>query len=67
VPEAEMVAALVDEAERIMSEGVEARVTAAKDGAAAIAAEVRAEMLAAQGLDPNSSEETVARIREISG
>lgn len=67
VPEAEMVAALVDEAERIMSEGVEARVTAAKDGAAAIAAEVRAEMLAAQGLDPNSSEETIARIREISG
>ena len=67
VPESEMVDALVEEADRIMSEGLDARVAAAQEGADAIAAEVRAEMLAAQGFDPNHSEEHVARIREISG
>ena len=65
VPEAEMVDALVEEAERIMTEGIEARVAAAQDGAEAAAAEARTEMLAAQGLDPNHSEERIARIREI--
>ncbi len=67
VPEDEMVAALVEEAERIMAEGLDSRVAAAQAGAEAIAAETRAEMLAAQGLDPNHSEERIARIREISG
>lgn len=67
VPEGEMVDALAEEAEKIMSDGVDARVAAARDGADAVAADVRAEMLAAQGLDPNHSEERVAHIRDISG
>src|SRR5207248_1074246 len=37
VPESEMVAALIDEAERIMAEGIEARLAAADPNAAAIA------------------------------
>src|SRR4249919_76305 len=38
VPESEMVDALVDEAEKIMAEGIEARIAAAEAGAAEIAA-----------------------------
>lgn len=67
VPEDEMVAALVEEAERIMTDGIEARVAAAQAGAEEIAAETRAEMLAAQGLDPNHSDDRIKRMREISG
>ena len=37
VPESEMVAALIDEAERIMAEGIEARLAAADPNAAAMA------------------------------
>src|SRR5205807_6158480 len=43
VPEAEMVAALVDEAERIMAEGIDARLAAADANAAAIAEATREE------------------------
>ncbi len=67
VPEAEMVGALVEEAERIMAEGLDARVAAAQAGAEEVAAETRAEMLAAQGLDPNHSADRIAKIREITG
>jgi (E)-4-hydroxy-3-methylbut-2-enyl-diphosphate synthase len=65
VPEADMVAALVDEAERIVAEGIEARLAAADENAEAIAAATREELLQIQGLDANHSEDRVARIREI--
>jgi (E)-4-hydroxy-3-methylbut-2-enyl-diphosphate synthase len=67
VPEAEMVAALVDEAERLVAEGVEARLAAAEAGAAAEAEADRRELLAEQGDDVNHSEEKVELIRRTSG
>ncbi|HEY7565343.1 MAG TPA: flavodoxin-dependent (E)-4-hydroxy-3-methylbut-2-enyl-diphosphate synthase, partial [Acidimicrobiia bacterium] len=45
VPEAEMVSALVEEAKRLSTEGVEARLAAAEKDAAAIAAAAREELL----------------------
>jgi len=45
VPEAQMVDALVDEAEKIMAEGIEARIAAADVGAAEEAAATRDELL----------------------
>jgi len=65
VPEAEMVAALVDEAEKILAEGIEARLAAADENAEAIAAATRDELLQIQGLDANRSSEKIARIRDI--
>ena len=65
VPEAEMVAALIDEAEKIMSEGIEARIAAADENAEAIAAATREELLQIQGLDANKSAEKIERIRHI--
>jgi (E)-4-hydroxy-3-methylbut-2-enyl-diphosphate synthase len=65
VPEAEMVTALVDEAEQIVAEGIEARLAAADENAEAIAAATREELLQIQGLDANHSADRVARIREI--
>ncbi len=65
VPESEMVAALVNEAERIVAEGIEARLAAADADAEAIAAATREELLQIQGTDANRSEERVARIRDI--
>jgi (E)-4-hydroxy-3-methylbut-2-enyl-diphosphate synthase len=65
VPEADMVDALVDEAERIMAEGIEARLAAADADAAAIAAAARDELLQIQGSDVNHAGERIARIREI--
>jgi (E)-4-hydroxy-3-methylbut-2-enyl-diphosphate synthase len=49
VPEAEMVSALVDEAKRISTEGVEARLAAADWDAAAIAEATRDELIQIQG------------------
>jgi (E)-4-hydroxy-3-methylbut-2-enyl-diphosphate synthase len=67
VPEAEMVAALVEEAERIVAEGIDARLAAA-DASAAIEAEAaRAELLERQGDDVNAESERIARIQEIAG
>ncbi len=63
--EADMVAALVEEAERIVAEGIEARLAAADADAAAITAAAREELLQIQGLDVNHSEERVAQIRDI--
>ena len=65
VPEAEMVAALVDEAERILAEGIEARLAAADENAEAIAAAAHDELLQIQGTDANRSSEKIARIRDI--
>jgi hypothetical protein len=60
-----MVDALVDEAERIMAEGIEARLAAADPGAAAIAEATRDELLQIQGLDANHTGEKILKIREI--
>ncbi len=66
VPEAEMVAALVDEARKLAAEGVEARLAAADDVAEALAAETAAALLAAQG-DANQVADKIARVSEVAG
>jgi (E)-4-hydroxy-3-methylbut-2-enyl-diphosphate synthase len=65
VPEAEMVDALVAEAEAIVAEGIDARLAAADENAAAIAEATREELIQIQGLDANHSDEKIDRIREI--
>ncbi|MBM3672808.1 MAG: flavodoxin-dependent (E)-4-hydroxy-3-methylbut-2-enyl-diphosphate synthase [Actinobacteria bacterium] len=65
VPEVEMVAALVEEAERIVEEGIEARIAAADADAERIAAETREELLQIQGTDANHDAEKIEKIREI--
>ena len=65
VPEAEMVDALIAEAEAIVAEGIDARLAAADADAEAIAAATREELLQIQGLDANHSDEKIDRIREI--
>jgi (E)-4-hydroxy-3-methylbut-2-enyl-diphosphate synthase len=67
VPEADMVEALVREAEAIVAEGIEARLAAADENAEAIAAATRDELLQIQGLDANHAEARVERIRDIAG
>jgi (E)-4-hydroxy-3-methylbut-2-enyl-diphosphate synthase len=59
VPEDEMVAALVEEAEKLVKEGVAARLAAADSGAAAEAEADRAALLDARGADANHSEQLV--------
>jgi (E)-4-hydroxy-3-methylbut-2-enyl-diphosphate synthase len=65
VPEADMVDALVDEGERIIAEGIEARLAAADEGAAAEAERTREELLQIQGTDANEADQKIERIREI--
>jgi (E)-4-hydroxy-3-methylbut-2-enyl-diphosphate synthase len=67
VPEAEMVSALVDEAEKLVAEGVEARLAAADVGAAAEAEADRARLLDDKGADANHSEDRVSEIRKAVG
>ena len=67
VPEAEMVSALVEEAERILAEGIDARLAAADAGAAAEAAATRAELIGLQGEDVNADAVRIARIRDVAG
>ncbi len=62
VPEDEMVAALVDEAERLVKEGVAARLAAADSGAAAEAEKDRLALLDDKGADANNSEAKVQLI-----
>jgi (E)-4-hydroxy-3-methylbut-2-enyl-diphosphate synthase len=64
VPEGEMVAALVEEAQRLVAEGVQARLAAADAGAAAAAEADRQALLESQGDDVNHSEEKVELIRK---
>ena len=64
VPETDMVAALLEEAERLVAEGVEARLAAADPTAAAEAERDRQALLASQGDDPNAVEERVDLIRK---
>jgi (E)-4-hydroxy-3-methylbut-2-enyl-diphosphate synthase len=65
VPEAEMVDALVEEAERIMEDGIEARLAAADEGAEAEAERTREHLLQIQGTDANQAEDKIEKIREI--
>jgi len=68
VPESEMVSALVAEAERLVAEGVEARLAAADSSAEAEAEADRRALLDEKGADPNASEVRVDRIRRrVSG
>ena len=64
VPEDEMVAALVDEAERIVAEGVEARLAAADAGAEAEAAADREALFTERGADANHAAERIEIIRK---
>src|SRR5207249_4367543 len=67
VPEAEMVAALIDEAERVMAEGIEARLADVDAGAVAEAEATRAALLGEQGADANDDALRIAKIRDIAG
>jgi (E)-4-hydroxy-3-methylbut-2-enyl-diphosphate synthase len=62
VPEADMVSALVDEAEKLVKEGVDARLAAAAHGAAAEAEADRAALLDLRGDDANNSETRIELI-----
>ena len=64
VPEAEMVEALLDEARRLVDEGVEARLAAADGVADQLARETAAELLAARG-DANDVEARRAAVAEV--
>jgi (E)-4-hydroxy-3-methylbut-2-enyl-diphosphate synthase len=67
VPEDEMVEALVAEAEKLVTEGVEARLAAADAGAEAEAEADRRELIEAKGDDANASETKVELIRKKYG
>jgi hypothetical protein len=60
-----MVSALVEEAERIVAEGIEARIAAADADAEAIAAATREELIQIQGVDANHDEARIERIRAV--
>lgn len=64
VPEDEMVDALLDEAHRLLEEGVEARLAAADVSAADLASEERIELVEFQG-DANRAAERRAAVAEI--
>ena len=64
VPEAEMVEALLDEARKLVEEGVESRLAHADANAAEIAAAAREQLIEIQG-DANSSQERRARVAEV--
>jgi (E)-4-hydroxy-3-methylbut-2-enyl-diphosphate synthase len=64
VPEDEMVEALLDEARRLIDEGVEARLAAADVSAADLADEARIELIEYQG-DANQSVQRRAAVADI--
>jgi (E)-4-hydroxy-3-methylbut-2-enyl-diphosphate synthase len=64
VPEAEMVEALLDEARKLVEEGVESRLAHAQANAAEIAAAAREELIQIQG-DVNHSRDRRARVAEV--
>jgi (E)-4-hydroxy-3-methylbut-2-enyl-diphosphate synthase len=65
VPESEMVAALVAEAEAIMSEGFDAVLARADADAEAIAAATRDELIQIQGIDANRDADRINRVRVV--
>ncbi len=64
VPEDQMVDALVTEAEKIVAEGIEARLALADESAEREALEDRAALFTEKGADANNAEEVVLRIRK---
>jgi (E)-4-hydroxy-3-methylbut-2-enyl-diphosphate synthase len=64
VPEEEMVAALLDEAQKLVDEGLEARLAHAEANAEEIAAAERRQLIEIRG-DANRSEEKKARVAEV--
>jgi hypothetical protein len=62
-----MVEALIEEAEAIVAEGIEARLAAADGDAEAIAAAEREQLIELRGVDVNHSLDKIAKIREIAG
>jgi (E)-4-hydroxy-3-methylbut-2-enyl-diphosphate synthase len=64
VPESEMVEALLDEAKKLVDEGVEARLAHAQANAAEIAAAERRQLIEIQG-DANRSAERRERVAEV--
>ena len=66
VPEAEMVEALLDEARKLVEEGVESRLAHAEANAAEIAAATREQLIEIQG-DANRSADRRARVAEVAG
>jgi len=64
VPEAEMVEALLEEAQRLVAEGADARLAAADDDAGREAEETRLELLGIQG-DANDTEARRAAVAEV--
>jgi len=67
VPEDQMVEALVDEAKKLVEEGIEARLAAADAGAEAEAAADRAALLEAKGEDVNHASVRIAKIHKVLG
>ena len=65
VPEADMVTALVAEAERIVDEGFDAVLADAEAGAEAAAAEDRAQLIQIQGTDVNRAAAKIEAIRDL--
>src|SRR5882757_2228597 len=65
VPEADMVTALIEEAEAIVAECIDARLAHADANAAAIAAADREELIELRGRDVNHADDKIAKIREI--
>lgn len=66
VPESEMVEALLDEAKKLVEEGVESRLAHADANAEEIAAATRRQLIEIQG-DANRSAEKKARVTEVAG
>ena len=64
VPEADMVEALLDEAQKLVEEGVESRLAHADANAAEIAAAAREQLIEIQG-DANKSADRRARVAEV--
>ncbi len=63
VPESEMVSALVEEAQRIAEEGIEARLAKRDESASALAEADRALLLDEKGADANATSLKIERIR----
>ena len=66
VPEAEMVEALLEEAQKLVDEGLDARLAHAEANAAEIAAAERLQLIEIQG-DANRSAERRARVADVAG
>ncbi len=65
VPESEMVSALIEEAERIVAEGIDERLADVDLAAVAEAEATREELLQIQGTDANPPAEKITKIRDI--